>query len=196
MTAETDIYEYDHWTNRRQRILFYGIAAVILGALAVYMLTDIDLGFLGYAASHVSATVSSASLLGIFYLSSIGGLFVFTFPMEAVFFQGLAVNNSLVVLAVMLVGVAVSYAVNYFVGWYLGSVIRPLIGTKSFFSWKARLNQYGSWIVIVVNIIPMISQSFTAILGVFHYDVKRTALYTAIGQVIKFGGIVVVAELI
>jgi membrane protein YqaA with SNARE-associated domain len=190
------MHEYDHWVNRRQYILFYGVCAALVSAVALSFFVDIDLGFVETVKQHVTSTIRSSSLLGLLYLSGIGGLFVFTFPMEALFVQSLASNGGGAALGVMLLGVTVSYAANYGIGWYLGGVIRPLIGTKSFFKWKARLNQYGSWIVVVVNIIPMVSQSFTAVLGVFHYDRRRMALYTFIGQFIKFGGIVLVTKLI
>lgn len=194
--TDSDMREYDAGRNRRQYYVFYGVAVVLAVLVGGTWLFDVDLGVVSSAASHVSTTVQSASLLGVFYLTAIGGFFVFTFPLEALYISGLTKNDPLAVFVVALLGVALSYTVNYYTGRYLSTVVRPVIGTKSFYAWKSRLGRYGSWIIVVVNVLPMVSQAFTAVLGVFRYDARRTALYTMTGQVLKFGGLAVITQVI
>jgi membrane protein YqaA with SNARE-associated domain len=191
---DTDIAQYDRSFNERLYYSFYFIAACTVLLVVLVSVVDVDFGVFSDFAGHVSSQVSEGSALGLFYLGGIGGYFIFTFPLEAGFIRGAVSLPSWLALGIMLAGVGVSYTLNYVTGRYLGHFIRPILGTKSYYKWKSRLGKWGAYVIVVANLIPMISQSFTAVLGVFKYDSRRTALYTGIGQVVKFGVLVVIAQ--
>lgn len=189
-----DMFEYDRHFNKRLYYSFYAIAvtvAVLVGATTTF---DVDFGVLSDVGVHVSSEVGSSSPLGLFYLSAIGGYFVFTFPLEAGFVAGVLKMPGWMAFLIMLSGIGVSYTLNYYSGRYLGHFIRPVLGKKSFYRWKSRLGRWGQYIIVIVNLIPVVSQAFTAVLGVFRYDWRRTLVYTSIGQVAKFGVLVWIAQ--
>jgi membrane protein DedA with SNARE-associated domain len=191
---DTDITQYDRSFNERLYYSFYAIATIGVSLIVLVSFVDVDFGVFSDFAGHVSSQVSSGSALGLFYLGGIGGYFIFTFPLEAGFIRGALSLPSWLAMAIMLAGIGVSYTLNYLTGRYLGHFIRPILGTKSYYKWKSRLGKWGAYVIIVTNLIPMISQSFTAVLGVFKYDWRRTALYTGIGQVVKFGVLLIIAQ--
>jgi membrane protein YqaA with SNARE-associated domain len=195
-----EIYEYNRSHNKWFKRLFY--AFTFLGALFVVLSLTTPLGdivsatpYLGPAVEHVMTEMYTASLLGTLYLGAIAGLFIFTVPLEALFIQGV-LNNGYPAYIAILIGVGVSYTINYFAGRYLSNLVQPVIGPKKFYRVKARLNSFGPWFIFIMNLVPMISQSFTAVLGVLKYNPARLAVYTALGQVVKYAVVLVIAQTI
>ena len=186
----TKITEYDVFKDKKMYTLCVSIS-VLLSAL-IFFLIFTEYGSILYNESGLSTLVSyfmyhieNKTIYASFYLGLIGGLFFLTFPLEAVFI-GLVGESIIGSITGIILGIAVSYTINYAIGYSLSSITRRLVGPQKFFKLKTSLNKYGAVLILILNIIPMVGQSLTALLGVIRYNKTRLITYTLIAQLIKY----------
>lgn len=190
ITHSDSIQEYGVFQDRNLYITCV-IISLLLSAIIFFLVvtphgnTVYESSGLQNAVSYVSYHIDNKTSYAAFYTGLIGGLFFLTVPLEAIF-VGL-VGESVVgsVLGIIL-GITISYAFNYGIGYSLSKLTRRLVGPQKFFWLKTLLNKYGAPLILVLNLIPMVGQSFTALLGVIKYNKTRLALYTLVAQFIKY----------
>lgn len=185
-----DIVEYNYFRDRN----LYRIAVLtsLVVSAIIFFLILTPYGTSLYESSGLSGLVSyflyhieNQTMYAAFYTGLIGGLFFLTVPLEAIFL-GLVGESVIGSILGIILGITLSYIVNYSVGFSLSGVTRRLVGPQKFFSLKAALNKYGAILILLFNLIPMVGQSFTALLGVIKYNKTRLALYTLTAQFIKY----------
>lgn len=187
-----EIFRYN---TRKKK--FFALSLIIggimlLGFIAYYALilrhanTPVT-NFINSVVRHVVLEIKTASLLGVFYSSAFGGLFLVFLPMEAAFITFLKINNQpILTIIAFMVGIIVSYSVNYFVGLKLANITKRLMSPKKFYDIKSKLNKYGAVIIFVFNLFPLPSQPLSVILGVFNYNRPRFYTLFVSGQLIKY----------
>lgn len=189
--SETRMFSY----NRRMKIAF-GVAVIfsailIASSILSYflVLNKIDsraVEIFQSVTGHVMSHISSSTILGIIYISLIGGLFFIFMPMEVFIARFITAGNPFfVVLLLYLGGVFISYNVNYFIGLKLSRLSKKLISPRKFYSIKGKLNRYGSWAIFVFNVPPLPSQILAAVLGVFRYNKTKFYVFFMAGQLVK-----------
>ena len=189
------IYEYGKQKDYVTKIFLTALVSLCL--IVSFILWITPLGTLLYESgidsivSHFTTNIQQKTALASFYTGLIGGLFFLTIPLEGIFL-GLVGESIIQPIVGIIAGISISYTINYIIGFNVGALTKRLVGPQKFYWLKANLNTYGSGLIIVCNIIPMVGQSFTALLGVVKYNKTRLALYTLIAQVVKYGGLVLI----
>lgn len=145
------------------------------------------------ASIHVLQNIASSSLFGVFYSSSIGGLFFIFMPLEILFIRFVQNNSLLLVFPVYIGGLFIAYSLNYLIGSKLSGSAKRLISPKKFYKSKSILNKYGKWAIFAFNAVPLPSQALAAILGVFNYNKTRFYVFFLAGQLVKLVGLTIIA---
>ena len=189
--ADTRMFSY----HRRMKIAsgivwVLAIASLVSLVLSYFLLlrnTDIPgVALAGRIISHIASNVSESTLLGVFYLPLIGGLFFILTPLEYFFGKFLASGHGVVLLFVVyLAGLSLSYSLNYLIGFKLSRLAKKLISPRKFYSTKGYINKYGAAAIFLFNATPLPSQLLAAILGVFKYNRTRFYVFFLLGQIVK-----------
>ena len=170
-----------------------GIALIASIAISLFALRNSEITgilIIRRIISHITSSIYSATLLGIFYSSLIGGLFFIFLPMEVIFAK--FVNSGYpiaIVFAAYMSGLVISYTADYFIGMKLANASKKIITPRKFYSTKGHINRYGGLAVFIFNVLPLPSQPLAAILGVFKYNKTRFYVYFICGQLVKITSI-------
>jgi len=74
----------------------------------------------------------------------------------------------------------------------ISKLSKKLISPKKFYSIKSYLNRYGKLAIFAARALPFFpSQQVTFILGVFRYNRTRLLVLTMLGQMFKFGAVII-----
>lgn len=182
----------------RKRLYLFITAIIILALLSIIVLyfsvlrnSDfIIIKFLKIGVNHILAQIKTATLLGAFYTSLLGGLFFVIIPMEGAFYLLLKGGYSPIILTGLYVlGLIIAYTANYYIGMNISGLAKKIITPKKFYKIKGIINKYGTLAIFFFNVLPLPSQPLSAILGVFKYNKTRFYVFTILGQVIKYSAI-------
>ncbi|MBW2996551.1 VTT domain-containing protein [Candidatus Woesearchaeota archaeon] len=195
--GESKIFKY----NRFYKTSF-GAGVIIAGSFLVLLiisflfLKDSNLWLfknLNLLITHFTKHIAGASLLGALYTTMIGGLFFLSVPIELLFIKFFNSGKPvMIILLFYFIGLFISYSINYFIGLKLSGVSKKLISPKKFYKLKGILNKYGALAVFVFNAVPLPSQIFAAILGVFRYNKTRFYVFFLLGQLTKYIGMIII----
>lgn len=190
--SSDELFTYDHREKLFSAILLIATGAVILILIGFYLFAwryseNVVIAGIGSVIGHITSQISSATLLGVFYGSLIGGLFFVFLPTEALFISYLrADHNPFLLILIFLSGFLISYTFNYFIGLKLNRLAKNMIGAKKFYPTKSIINRYGGVGVFAFNALPLPSQPLATILGVFKYNKTRFYLLFLSGQLTKY----------
>lgn len=197
--AKRDFFETRMFSYHRRMNIAKGILAIFLGAVfaalvvmfVVFRNSDIAIVVLvNNVVGHITAHISSSSILGILYTSLIGGLFFIFLPMEVLFAKFMGSGYPMItIFVVYLGGLTVSYTLNYFIGSNLANLSKKIITPRKFYAVKGKINQYGGATIFIFNALPFPSQILAVILGVFKYNKTRFYVYFLLGQIVKCSAI-------
>ncbi|MEE9525869.1 MAG: VTT domain-containing protein [Candidatus Woesearchaeota archaeon] len=195
--GESKIFKY----NKFNKVLF-GTGVIIIVLFLILLITsylflkDSNIWLfknLNFLISHFTKHISGASLLGALYSTMIGGLFFLSIPLELLFIKFFNSGRPImIILLFYFIGLFISYSINYFIGLKLSGVSKKLISPKKFYKLKGILNRHGAWAIFVFNAIPLPSQLFAAILGVFRYNKTRFYVFFLLGQLTKYVGLIII----
>ncbi|MCA9477583.1 MAG: VTT domain-containing protein [Nanoarchaeota archaeon] len=196
------MFDYNLKEKRRFAYTTFAVLGLILIIAILYILvlqnTDIALiTAIKKGILHIINNIKDKTLLGVFYASSIGGLFFVTISLEAVFLTFLKAGFPPAVLVGMyLFGLTISYTINYYLGMRLASLSQKAITPQKFYKIKGVLNKYGVMAIFFFNVLPLPSQPLSAILGVFKYNKAKFYAFFLLGQTIKYSVMVLAAHFI
>ncbi len=196
MFRKDNVFSYRLFQKRLFAFSFFGVLGLVLLLIAYYLLFLQDADFFVLDAlrsliSHMISQIRAATLLGVFYSSSIGGLFFVIMSMEGLFITFLdAGHDPWLLILVYLSGLVLSYSVNYLLGAHLAEFSKRLITPKKFYRIKGLISRYGVLAIFVFNVLPLPSQPLAAILGVFKYSKPRFYTFFILGQFVKYLAIV------
>ncbi len=177
----------------REHLRFRIIALAIIIAISLFggFLAVTSLFSEGTSLSEVFSSIRpDLSLLTpstLFYSGAISGLFFFPVPLEATFYLGVT-NGSPVIASILAVigGFILGNIVSYLIGWKLSRAVSHLVSAKKMYALRRKVNTYGSWAVLVVNMIPAPSPLLTFSLGIAKYNIARLFFFLILGNIIKF----------
>lgn len=180
-------FEYDKISKKVEgigKIVFFSF----IGILLISQLVGLTKGtFIDTILSFVFAQFAGRTLLNVFFLGLIGGLFFLSVPLEIFFIN--AMHNiqldSFILGAVFFVGLLLSYLANYFMGYLFSPFATKLMSPQQFYGIKVKLNKYGSWLILIFNLFPLPSQPLTFVCGVFKYNKLRYFSLWTTGWFIK-----------
>ncbi len=166
------------------------LSTIIFGLSYYFFIRNIDfflINTINFLIDGVIFEIKDLSYLGIFYLVLFGGFFLVFMPLEVIFISLISSDkNPFFILFLYLVGLFISYNINYLVGYKLGNFSKKMITYKKFYSIKKMLNKHGALAIFFFNFLPLPSQPFSTILGVFKYNLIK--FYGAFlgGQFLKY----------
>lgn len=186
--VDTAFLEYTPNAQRRRMLLSSGILAGIVGIiLTVIIISMHDTPTFQHVISHVMDNIGSLSLLGIFYLTSLGALFFIPLPIETLFFVGLTQGNpvgaSLMLLAI---GLTIGHVIDYILGLYLSPLFINLVSKKQIYRLRRWVNRWGIYAILVANMVPLPAPVLTFGLGMIRYNPTRLFGAIVVGNVVKY----------
>jgi|JI8StandDraft_1071087.scaffolds.fasta_scaffold304530_2 membrane protein YqaA with SNARE-associated domain len=131
--------------------------------------------------------IQNHTSLGLFFTSFLGGLFFLVFPLEIYFYSLLDSQSSFIMSVIpYFSGIFFAQILNYWFGLRLSRLTKILIPPKKFYKLKGYLNRWGIWMVFIINIAPLPSPVFSAVLGSFCYNFKRFILFMSLGSILLY----------
>jgi membrane protein DedA with SNARE-associated domain len=161
------------------------VFGVLLTAVIAIFLVSATLGRAIY--SGQSPGITSFALIHF-----AGYLFFLLMPVEALvpIYQGEGHSGTL------LIGVAVATAIvaqviDYAIGRSVSEgAINEVIGEKRYLRFKATIEKWGGWAILLFNLMPLSSPNMLLVAGMTRYSARRAFLYSAIGLTAKYAAIV------
>lgn len=181
--------------NKKRKFMFYTILFSILIIIGIiyYILYLRNSNFflvrwINFFVLHIAQQMKDLTVLGSFYTTLFGGLFFVPTPIEVLYIAFLTKGgiNPVVLISLFITGMIISFSINYLIGMKLSNLSKKIIGAKKFYKIKVTLNKHGMWAVFGFNVLPLPSQPFAALLGVFRYNRTKFYLMFISGQLIKF----------
>ena len=184
------VFEYNSkqkFVNGLMLVGFIFFAAFFISLYFLYFnKLNIKLSFLDSIMIFFKNQISNYTLLGIFMISFVGGLFFIPLPMEIIFARYIAKSpNPLSVFFVYMFGLTLSYSLDLLMGYKFSGISKKLVSTKKFYQIKCKINKYGKFAFFLTNILPLPSQLVGFILGVFKYNKAKYYIQFWVGQSIK-----------
>ncbi|MEK6946114.1 MAG: VTT domain-containing protein [Nanoarchaeota archaeon] len=184
---------YETSNNRLQRYIavsilaFVIIAGIIIAVFNIRLAQEYPLATPWYS-RYVPDLVHDITPLKLFIFCMLSTMIFFQIPAELAFYFGVNEGNSMVFfIFVAVAGSMAGHAISYLVGLKLSNQIRYLLSAKTFFSVRRKVNRWGGYAVLLLNVLPATpSDVLTVGLGTVRYDKKRLFSLIVIGNIIKF----------
>jgi len=191
MQNESFIYETSN--NRLQRSIAISILAFIIIAGITIAVFNIRLAHEyplapSWYSHYVPDLVHNITPIKLFIFCMLSTMIFFQIPAELAFYFSIKEGNSMAFfIFVAVFGSMVGHVVSYLVGLKLSKQIMYLLSAKTFFSVRRKVNRWGAYAVLLLNVLPATpSDVLTVGLGTVRYDKKRLFSLIAIGNLIKF----------
>lgn len=183
---------YETSNNRTQR--FIALCLMILLALSglFFILGGVDLASGGKVSGNektdlIPDFVKEVTLEKQFLVSAMSGMIIFPIPNEVPFYMGLKQGNDpLLSILLTVLGFSIGNCITYFLGLKLSKQVVYLLSTKKIYELRRKVNTWGIYAIIAVNIIPSPSDILTFGLGMVRYNFKRLFITLVISNMIKF----------
>lgn len=184
---------YETSNNRLQRYIavsilaFVIIAGIMIAVFNIRLAQEHPLATPWYS-RYVPDLIHNITPLKLFIFCMLSTMIFFQIPAELAFYFGVNEGNSMVFfIFVAVAGSMVGHIISYLVGLKLSNQIRYLLSAKTFFSVRRKVNRWGGYAVLLLNVLPATpSDVLTVGLGTVRYDKKRLFSLIAIGNIIKF----------
>jgi membrane protein DedA with SNARE-associated domain len=121
-----------------------------------------------------------------------GYLFFLLMPVEALVPIYQAEGHVDAVLVTIAVSTAiVAQAIDYGIGRaFSDRVIDEVIGVDRFERFRARIERWGGWAILVFNLFPLSSPNMLLVAGIVRYSARKAFLFSLVGLTAKYVGIV------
>ena len=184
---------YETSNNRLQRLIAISILALLIAAGIVITVFNIRLArefplAEPWYSRYVPDLIHNITPMHIFIFCMLSTMIFFQIPAELAFYFGIKEGNSMVLfILVAVAGSLIGHIISYVVGLKLSNQIRYLLSAKSFFSVRRKVNRWGAYAILVLNVIPATpSDVLTVGLGTVQYNKNRLFSLIVIGNLIKF----------
>jgi len=161
------------------------VLGVLLTAVVAIVLVSFTLGREIYAGRTPSITS--------FALVHFAGYLFFLFmPVELLVpvYQAEGHDGAMLILIAVSTAIA-AQAIDYSVGRAVSDrVIHDMIGEKRYTRFKAAIEKWGGWAILLFNLIPLSSPNMLLVAGVTRFSVRRAFLYSMVGLTAKYFAIV------
>ena len=163
------------------------VIGVLLTALVAILLVSFTLGREIYAGR-------SPGLTSFALVHFAGYLFFLLMPVEALIPIYQAEGHPGTTLILMAVATALTaQAIDYAIGRSVSDpVIHNLIGEKRYARFKAKIEKWGGWAILLFNLFPLSSPNMLLVAGVMRYSARRAFLNSLVGLTVKYALIVYV----
>ena len=136
---------------------------------------------------YVPDLVHDITPLRLLWLSILGGMIFFPIPVELAFFFSITQGHSVpLCIGASVIGFIVGNIVNYLVGLKLSRHVGYLLSAKKFFALRRQVNKWGTYAIIVMNVLPSPSDVLTVGLGTIKYNRQRLFVLIFVSNIIKF----------
>ena len=181
------VFQYDKFSKKLEGVIKIFLVTLIV-LIIIAQLVGLTKGtFIDKGLSFIFNQFSGKTNFGVFMIGLIGGLFFLSVPIEVLFVNALhqIQLDSFILGAILFVGLLISYLIDYFLGYFMSSLATKMMSPKQFYGIKVKLNKYGSWLILLFNILPLPSQGLTFVCGVFRYSKMRYFSLWTVGWFIK-----------
>lgn len=167
------------------------ILAVVATAVVAIFAVSTTLGRMIYAGQ-------TPGLLSFGLIHFAGYLFFLLMPVEALIPVYQAEGHSALVLVALAVATALlAQAVDYGIGRaFSDRVIDELIGEARYERFRARIESWGGWAILVFNLFPLSSPNMLLVAGIVQYSARKAFLFSLAGLLGKYVGMVYVFDLV
>lgn len=147
-----------------------------------------NVSFLNALYSFVYDHFIQKTLMGMFFSSMIGGIFIVFLPIEFQFaFYFFSQHNLLLVITILLVGNIIGLSIDYWIGKMFGERLARKLLKKKYDKFMGIMQgKFGSFLIFFGNIIVFPIELFSVAVGAAKYPYKKFFFYTFFGKVIKF----------
>ena len=165
------------------------VFGILLTAVIAISLVSVTLGRAIYYGQ--SPTITSFALIHF-----AGYLFFLLMPVEALvpIYQNEGhAGSTLIVLAVATAIAA--QLIDYGIGRSVSEgSMRDLLGPRRYARFKAAIERWGGWAILLFNLMPLSSPNMLLVAGMTRYSPRRAFLYSALGLTGKYVAIVYAYE--
>ncbi|MCA9486080.1 VTT domain-containing protein [Candidatus Woesearchaeota archaeon] len=132
--------------------------------------------------------IVSNTLLGMFFIATLGSLFFLLLPLEALFIYYLdsSLHASYVILGVVLAGSMLAMSFNYFFGRILGERVLRWMFKRNFEKYEDKIDNYGGYVLFFGSILPGPIELLAVFFGGFKFPFSRYFYLVFMGRLIKF----------
>ncbi|MCA9485682.1 MAG: VTT domain-containing protein [Nanoarchaeota archaeon] len=185
------ISEISHKQRRKFLLISFIVFIICLGLIVVFASTIytfiFQLDTFDSLRDIVMREINGLTLVGLFYIGFLGGLFFLPFPQEVSFFYSLIRGNSIIFSFVMVnAGYLLAQVANYFIGRKLSGPFMAVISKKKLFKARRFINKHGAKGVFLFNFLPFPAPLLTFALGITRYNIYRLFFYTLLGVFLKY----------
>lgn len=161
------------------------VLGVLITAVIAIFLVSATLGRAIYADQ-------SPGLLSFALIHFAGYLFFLLMPVEALVpvYQGEGHAGVTLIFLAVFTAIA-AQAIDYGIGRSVreGSV-HQLLGEKRYVRFKATIDKWGGWAILLFNLMPLSSPNMLLVAGITRYSARRAFVYSALGLMGKYTAIV------
>jgi membrane protein DedA with SNARE-associated domain len=165
------------------------VIGILLTAVIAIFLVSVTLGRAIYDGQ--SPTITSFALIHF-----AGYLFFLLMPVEALvpIYQNEGhAGSTLIVVAV--VTAILAQTIDYGIGRSVSEgSIRDVLGPQRHARFKATIERWGGWAIVLFNLMPLSSPNMLLVAGMTRYSARRAFMYSALGLTGKYLAIVYAYE--
>jgi membrane protein YqaA with SNARE-associated domain len=165
------------------------VIGVLLTAVIAIFLVSATLGRAIYEGQ-------SPSLTSFALIHFAGYLFFLLMPVEALvpIYQGEGHAGMTLVFLAVTTAIA-AQVIDYSIGRSIKeSSIHEVIGEKRYMRFKATIEKWGGWAILLFNLMPLSSPNMLLVAGITRYSARRAFLYSVIGLTGKYMAIALAYE--
>lgn len=167
------------------------LIAVVLTAVVAIFLVSTTLGRAIYAGQ-------SPGLTSFALIHFAGYLFFLLMPVEALVpvYQGEGHAGATLILIAVATAVA-AQVIDYGVGRSVPEdSIHTLIGERHYTRFKATIEKWGGWAILLFNLFPLSSPNMMLVAGMTRFSVGRAFMYSTLGLFAKYVAIVYLFDVV
>jgi membrane protein YqaA with SNARE-associated domain len=147
----------------------------------------IKVPFFNQVYKSITVEIARRSVLGLSFLTFLGGLFFVPYPAELLFLIYTRIGYNIIYVAVIMVlFTMLAQAANYGIGFFIEEKILHDFVKEKKREFLSSLKKYDIMFIVILNILPLPADILSVIFGMIRYDFKKAMFYTFIGKVLKY----------
>ena len=188
-------YKFVHETSNNQVKRFVALLVMVVLIVSGLVIAAVNYGRAqnkvsseSFFSRYTPNIVDDITPLKQFLISTLSGMIIFPIPNEVVFYVGLRQGNPPLLSVLATVGgFVLGNIMTYLLGMKLSKQLVYLLSTRKIYELRRKVNTYGVYAVIVINLLPLPSDILTFGLGTIRYNFKRLFLFLTLANFVKFG---------
>ncbi len=165
-------------------------------ALVVLLTALVAIAFVSSTLGRQIYAGQTPGLLSFGVIHFAGYLFFLLMPVEALIPVYQAEGHAGWLLVGLAVGTALlAQAIDYGVGRVFSDrVIDGVIGEKRYESFRARIERWGGWAILLFNLFPLSSPNMLLVAGIVQYSARKAFAFSLLGLLGKYVAIIYVFD--